>query len=341
METLNPARMQKVLQLKVYSFLPSATEMVYALGLGDQLYGVTNECDYPPEARSKPVVVQSLLDPSSMTQGEIDWRVVNDISHGHGLYRINRDLLVKDKPDVVITQELCDVCSVSLRDVLKTVAELAKECEVISLEPHGLEGVLDDIATVGGACGVEGRAAEMVDSLRTRIDFVRDRAKGLPRKRVFCAEWYDPLFAPGHWIPEMVNIAGGVEVAGRSGEDSRKVDWSEVAACDPEVVVLIPCGFGVERAVSDVGLLTKLEGWSGIAAVRAGDVYAADGSSYFSRPGPRLVDGLEMLAKMIHPEVFGWDVPPTKAVRLGLGPDEPAMTPGPGRGASARRSLQI
>jgi iron complex transport system substrate-binding protein len=341
METLNPARMPKFPQLKVYSFLPSATEIVYSLGLGDQLYGVTNECDYPPEARSKPVVVQSLLDPSKMAQGEIDWRVVNDISHGHGLYRINRDLLLKDKPDLVITQELCDVCSVSLRDVLKTIAELANECEVISLEPHGLEGVLDDIVTVGDACGVEGRAGVLVESLRARIASVRDRARDLPRKRVFCAEWYDPLFAPGHWVPEMVDIAGGVEVAGRSGEESRKVGWSEVAARDPEVVVLIPCGFGVERAISDVGLLTRLEGWNDISAVRAGEVYAADGSSYFSRPGPRLVDGLEMLAKMVHPEVFGWDVPPAKAVRLGPGSDRPATTPGPGREASARRSLPI
>ena len=303
--------------MKLYSFLPSATEMVYALGLGDQLCGVTNECDYPPEAKTKPVVVQSLLDPSKMEQGEIDWRVVNDISHGHGLYRINRDLLLREKPDLVITQELCDVCSVSLRDVLKTVSELANECKVISLEPHGLQGVLDDIMTVGRACGADKRAADLAESLRARIELVRDAAKDLPRKRVFCAEWYDPLFAPGHWVPEMVEIAGGLEVAGRAGEESKKIGWREVAAHDPEVVVLIPCGFGVERAVADLGLLTRLEGWEDITAVRNGRVYAADGSSYFSRPGPRLIDGLELLAKMIHPEVFGWDVPSERAVRLG------------------------
>jgi len=260
--------------------------------------------------------VQSLLDPSKMEQGEIDWRVVNDISHGHGLYRINRDLLLKEKPDLVITQELCDVCSVSLREVLKTISELAKECEVISLEPHGLEGVLGDIMTVGRACHVEERSTILVESLRNRIELVRDAAAGLTRKRVFCAEWYDPLFAPGHWVPEMVEIAGGVEVAGVAGEDSKKIAWRDVALRDPQSIVLIPCGFGVERAVSDVGLLTKLDGWAGITAVKEGEVYAADGSSYFSRPGPRLVDGLELLAKMIHPEVFGWDVPPEKALRL-------------------------
>lgn len=303
--------------MKVYSFLPSATEMVYALGLGDQLCGVTNECDYPPEARTKPVVVQSLIDPSKMEQGEIDWKVVNDISHGHGLYRINRDLLLKEKPDLVITQELCDVCSVSLRDVLKTVSELAKECRVISLEPHGLDAVFDDITTVGSACDAGERAARLVESLRARVASVREAAKDLPRKRVFCAEWYDPIFAPGHWVPEMVGIAGGVEVTGKAGQESMKMPWQDVVSRDPEVIVLMPCGFGVERAVADLGLLTRLEGWDRVTAVRNGEVYAVDGSSYFSRPGPRLVDGLELLAKIIHPDVFGWDVPAEKAVRVG------------------------
>jgi iron complex transport system substrate-binding protein len=301
--------------LRIYSFLPSATEMVYALGLGDQLCGVTNECDYPPEARTKPVVVQSLLDPSAMSQ--IDWRVVNDLSHGHGLYRINRDLLLKERPDVVITQELCDVCSVSLRDVLKTATDLASQCNVVSLQPHGLDRVLEDIVTVGDACGAPARAGELAASLRSRVRSVREAAKSLPRKRVFCLEWYDPLFASGHWVPEMVSIAGGVEVAGRAGEESRRVAWDEVRASDPEVLVLIPCGFGVERAVSDLGLVTKLEGWEDVTAVKTGEVYAADGSSYFSRPGPRLVDGLETLAEILHPEVFGWDVSPQRAVRLG------------------------
>jgi iron complex transport system substrate-binding protein len=302
--------------LKIYSFLPSATEMVYALGLGDQLCGVTNECDYPPEARTKPVVVQSLLDPSKMEQGEIDWKVVNDISHGHGLYRINRDLLLKEKPDLVITQELCDVCSVSLRDVLKTVSELARECRVISLEPHGLDAVFEDLLTVGAACDVGERATRLVKSLRARVASVREAAKDLPRKRVFCAEWYDPIFAPGHWVPEMVGIAGGVEVTGKAGQDSVKIAWKEVASRDPEVIVLMPCGFGVDRAVDDLKLLTGLDRWDSVTAVREGEVYAVDGSSYFSRPGPRLVDGLELLAKIIHPEVFGWDVSREMAVRV-------------------------
>jgi iron complex transport system substrate-binding protein len=302
--------------LNVYSFLPSATETVYALGLGGQLCGVTNECDYPQEARSKPVVVQSLLDPTAMRQDEIDWRVVDDMSHGHGLYKINREVLLKDKPDVVITQELCDVCSVSLRDVLKTVSELSTQCTVLSLKPGGLEGMLQDILRVGAACGVSDRAEELTASLRRRIERVRAAADDLPRRRVFCAEWYDPLFAAGHWVPEMVDIAGGREVLGRAGQVSRRASWSEVVRADPDLILLIPCGFGVARAVADVGLLTRLDGWSALKAVSAGEVYAADGSSYFSRPGPRLVDGLELLAKVIHPEVFGRETDPRKAVRL-------------------------
>lgn len=302
--------------MKVCSFLPSATEIIFALGLGDQLHGVTNECDYPPAARTKPVVVRSLIDPTVLEQRGIDSRVVGDLSHGHGLYSIDRKLVSTEKPDLIVTQELCDVCSVSLRDVLLTVSELAKECRVISLEPHSLSDVFDDILTIGAACGVQDRADALVSSLSSRVESVRRSGQGLPRKRVFCAEWYDPVFASGHWVPEMVEIAGGREVLGATGQDSRRVEWRDVVALDPEVLVLIPCGFGVARAVSDAGLLSRLEGWDDITAVVEGEVYAADGSSYFSRPGPRLVDGVEMLAKIIHPQVFGDALPPERALRL-------------------------
>ncbi|MBI3023233.1 MAG: ABC transporter substrate-binding protein, partial [Thaumarchaeota archaeon] len=162
--------------MKIYSFLPSATEIVYSLGLGDQLCGVTHECDYPPEAKMKPVVVQPLIEASKLTQREVDERVVESMTHGHGLYKINREILQRNKPDIVITQELCDVCSVSLKDVLKTVHELSKECRVVSLTPKGLDGVLEDVITVGRACGVEERAMRMVDAFRRRIETVQERA---------------------------------------------------------------------------------------------------------------------------------------------------------------------
>jgi len=294
--------------------------MLYALGLGDQLCGVTHECDYPPEARRKPVAIRSQMDTSNMSQRDIDDMVVESMSHGHGLYTIDKALLRENPPDLVITQELCDVCSVSLRDVLSTISDLSKSCAVVSLKPRGLDGVLEDVLTVGRACGAEPAAEELVESLEARIERVRERAQGLHRPRVFCAEWFDPVFASGHWVPEMVSIAGGEDSLGLAGRDSRKIPWQLVVAYDPEILVLMPCGFDVRRTAEDVALLAKNEGWRSIAAVKAGRVFAANGSAYFSRPGPRLVDGLELLSKMVHPEVFGGETPPDRARRVGFQP---------------------
>ncbi len=302
--------------LRIYSFLPAATEIVFALGLGDQLCGVTAECDFPREAKTKKIAVESFLDPSKMAQSEIDSRVVESMSHGHGLYRINRDLLREQKPDVIITQELCDVCSVSLSDVLKTISEFSTACNVISLTPRELSGVLEDIMTVGRACGAEERADELVASLRRRIRRVTEKSQRLSRRRVFCVEWFDPIFASGHWVPEMVRVAGGIDELGFEGKDSRKIPWQAVLDYDPEALILIPCGFDLKRTLNDISLLQKLPGWDGLAAVRSGNVYAADGSSYYSRPGPRLIDGLEMMASMIHPKVFGGALPSGRATRI-------------------------
>ena len=302
--------------MKIYSFIPSATEMIYALGLGDQLCGVTQECDYPPQARLKPVAVRPLSDSSAMSQREIDDHVVESMTHGHGLYSIDKDLLRRDQPDVVITQELCDVCSVSLRDVLATVNELSKTCKVVSLRPRGLEGVLEDVMTVGRACDAEAGAGKLVRSLRSRIENVREAAQDLDRPKVFCVEWYDPIFASGHWVPEMVEMAGGHDALGLPGKDSRKIPWDRVVDYDPETLVLAPCGFGTERAMKDLPILAGNEGWASIAAVKSGSVYATDASAYFSRPGPRLVDGLELLSKIVHPEVFGGAMPPNMARKV-------------------------
>ncbi|MDA4121731.1 MAG: cobalamin-binding protein [Thaumarchaeota archaeon] len=302
--------------MRICSFLPSATEVVYALGLGGELCGVTNECDYPEDARRKPIVVESMFEPSSMGQAEIDKTVIQGLSHGHALYKINKDLLFRMAPDLIIAQELCDVCTVSLREVIKTVSELSSQCKVISLRPGGLQSVMDDIVTIGAACGVEEKASDLVAGILGRVASVKERAGTLERPRVFFVEWYDPIFASGHWVPEMVSIAGGFDGLAPAGVPSRKIAWSEVAAYDPEVLVLSPCGFGLDRAVKDVGLLTRLEGWEEVTAVRRGAVYAVDSSSYFSRPGPRLVDGVELLAKLIHPEVFGVAVPPLAAERV-------------------------
>jgi iron complex transport system substrate-binding protein len=309
--------------LKIYSFIPSATEMVYALGLGDQLCGVTHECDYPPEARTKPVAIRSLIDSTSLSQREIDDKVVESMNHGHGL-SIDKGLLLARKPDVVITQELCDVCSVSLRDVLSTISDLSASCNVVSLKPRGLKGVLEDILEVGEVCGAEPAAEDLVESLEARIEAVRERAEPLDRPRVFCVEWFDPVFASGHWIPEMVQIAGGEDALGLAGQDSRKISWDQVLAYDPEVLILMPCGFEADRAVEDLPLLARNEGWRSIAAVKRGAVFATSSSAYYSRPGPRLVDGLELMGQMIHPETFGSEMPPERARQVSLQPPRKA-----------------
>lgn len=302
--------------MRIYSFIPSATEMVYALGLGDQLCGVTHECDFPPEARAKPIAIRSQIDSVGMSQREIDDAVVESMAHGHGLYTIDKALLRENMPDVVITQELCDVCSVSLRDVLTTISDLSKSCQVVSLKPRGLKGVLEDILTVGKACGAEPAAERLVRRLEARVQTVADRAMGLDRPRVFCVEWFDPVFASGHWVPEMVEIAGGVDELGHAGQDSRKIPWERVLSFDPQVLILMPCGFETARAVEDLPLLAKNRGWRSISAVKSGAVFATNGSAYFSRPGPRLVDGLELMARIIHPEAFGAEVPSESAVRV-------------------------
>jgi iron complex transport system substrate-binding protein len=316
--------------LRIYSFIPSATEIIYALGLADQLVGVTHECDYPPEAREKPIAIRSLVATANLSQREIDDTVVEGMIHGHGLYSIDKALLRENPPDVIITQELCDVCSVSLRDVLSTISEFSTRCKVVSLRPRDLQGMLDDIMTVGRACGAEPAAEALERSLKERIESVRTRARSSPsllthrrrgaRPRVFCAEWFDPVFASGHWVPEMVAIAGGRDELGMAGQDSRKIPWENVVAFDPEVIILMPCGFDVQRAIADLPLLARNRGWESITAVRRGAVFATNGSAYFSRPGPRLVEGLELLAKIIHREAFHHGtmlLPPDQAIRIG------------------------
>lgn len=278
---------------------------------------MTHECDYPPDAKTKPVVVESIVDTSKLSQKEIDERVVLSMTHGHGLYKINREILEKNKPDLVITQELCDVCSVSLRDVLKTISEISKECRVISLTPRGLDGVLEDILTVGGACGAEQAAVRTVDALRVRIAKIRRRARDLKKIKVFSMEWFDPVFASGHWVPEMVSICGGVDELGRPREDSRRIKWEDVAAYNPEVLILMPCGFDLNKTTGAIPILQKLDGWGKLEAVKTGRVYATNSSAYYSRSGPRLIDGLELMGKMIHPEVFGADFPEGTCRRLG------------------------
>jgi iron complex transport system substrate-binding protein len=291
--------------VKIISLLPSATELVYSLGLGDQLEGVTFECDHPPEARTKPVVSDTALPTDRpRTARETDHLVTAHMERKEPLYVLDKELISKIQPDLILTQDLCRVCAVPSGQVEDALEELGCRAEVVSMDPKGLEDVLESFLEVGRATGTETRAKELVESLRERIDAVRARAARLPEIRTFCMEWLDPPFAGGHWIPEMVHIAAGQNLLTEPKQPSRKVTWREIANAAPEVVVFMPCGYYLEEAEEEAALLYRVPEFRETTARSEGTVYATDASSYFSRPGPRIVEGLEILAWAIHPGDF-------------------------------------
>lgn len=289
----------------IVSLLPSATEIICALGLTDHLLAVTHECDYPEAARQKPWITRSRL-PADLTSGEIDEAVRSQLdSDAHSLYTIDRELLAKLDPDLIVTQKLCEVCAVAYDEVLDAVRELPRQPVVLNLEPMSLRDVLEDIVRVGVAAGAEDAARRLVAEYQQRIERVRAAvARAGTRPRVGFLEWIDPLFCGGHWNPELVEIAGGVDGIGNKGAPSTRVEWERVREFAPEVLVISCCGFSAERAGQDLPILERLPGYADLPAVRAGRVHVVDGAAYFSRPGPRLVDSLEILARLVHPEVY-------------------------------------
>jgi iron complex transport system substrate-binding protein len=290
--------------MRVCSLLPGATEIAFALGLGDEVVGVTHECDYPAEARQKPVVVRSSIDSNRMTSLEIDRWVSERLKSNQGLYMIDEQRLREAAPDVILTQGLCDVCAIDYNEVVAASETLAKKPKIVSLTPNCLTDVLDDVTRVGEATGQRHKAERVVHELEQRISFVREQAaRSSSRPRVACLEWFDTIYAAGHWVPEMVELAGGHDVLGRKGQPSAKIDWKQVVELAPDIIVLMPCGFDIQRTAKEATTLEQLDGWHDLPAVKAGRVFAVNGHAFFSRPGPRLVDGLELLAHIIHPEI--------------------------------------
>jgi iron complex transport system substrate-binding protein len=281
--------------MQICSFLPSATEILYALGLGNSVAGVTFECDFPPEAARKTVVVNTNL-AHDLTSAEID-STVSDSSHGD-LYRIDIQKLEAIKPDLIVTQELCDVCAISTSYVAKALHQLSSKPRVLSLTPHTLQDVLTDILRVGEATGREAKARNLVSSLRERISTIGHMTK-LQRPTVVCLEWLSPPFNGGHWIPEMIDLAGGIDPLGKLGKDSERMQWDQVLRIDPDVVLVMPCGHNLERSVGEYRRTQFPEGWNQVKAVRKGRVFAVNASAYFSRPGPRLVTGLEIMHELL------------------------------------------
>ena len=289
--------------MRIVSLLPSATEIVCALGLGDQLVGVTHECDYPAFVRSLPKVTRTLI-PIDVTSGEIDRLVREQLQAQQALYTLDLPTLEALQPDLIVTQALCDVCAVAEAEVNAAACTLPGSPRVINLEPQALSEVFDAISQVAEAAGVEQTGKQVLSQLEARVASVVARAAALAhRPRVALLEWLDPPFSCGHWNPELVRLAGGVEGLGQEGQRSRTLRWSEVIAWQPEVVLVACCGFDVERTLQDVPLLASVHGWNDLPAVRGGHVYVTDGSQYFSRPGPRLVDSLEIVAHAIDPGI--------------------------------------
>ena len=300
----------------IVSFLPSATEMACALGLSDQLVGITHECDYPPEIKGKPVVVRNALPIEKMTQGEIDTAVAELLREGNSLYEVDERLLQELAPDLILTQDLCQVCAPSGNEVSQALNMLMKKPQILWLTPNSLEQIAANIRELGEATGRTKEAGELITSGRARLEAISAVTRNLPhRPRVFCMEWLDPVYCSGHWVPEMVRVAGGIDAISREGKDSVRIPWEDVAEWAPEVLIITPCGFNLEQVIEQSHRLVNHFGWLDLPAVRQGRVYAVDANSYFARPGPRVVDGTELLAHLIHPELFAWNGP-ASAYRL-------------------------
>jgi iron complex transport system substrate-binding protein len=300
--------------VRILSLLPSATEIVFALGLEDQLVGVTAECDYPPAAAGKPVVSFPVVGSTSTSglrsAGEVDGAVVVAVASGDPLYRLDEDAIRNLRPDLILAQDLCRVCAVSSGDVNEALDRLGTRATVLSLDPSSLDDVIGAVTAVAEAAGTADRGGEVVDGLRARLDRVRSGTAGADRRRVLELEWSDPPYLGGHWVPDMVEAAGGTVLLARPGESSVRVGWDAIGREAPDVVVFAPCGYGLAAAVAEGGDLLERPGIDS-----AGEVWALDGSAYFSRPGPRVVDGVELLAWVLHPQLVP-PPPPGRARRL-------------------------
>lgn len=302
--------------VRILSLLPSATEIVYLLGLEDSLVGVSHECDYPPEVQTKPVISASPL-PASFRSDEVHEALKRHSHSSHSLYSIDEHLLRELRPELILTQELCEVCAVPAGQVREAARILAGPCRIVSLEPHNLRQILDTIVVVGEETGRKDKAEGVVRDLEQRIERVQSIAGSTPvRPKVFCMEWMDPIMAGGHWIPEIVQLAGGEDSLGHAGERSLPIAWDNVTDYQPEVLVIMPCGYKIRRTLMEMDRLASKPGWFDLPAVRAGRVHIVDSPAYFSRPGPRIVTGLEILVQILHPKLFYGLAPPESAIRL-------------------------
>jgi iron complex transport system substrate-binding protein len=289
---------------RIVSFFPSATELLYELGVGDKIYGVTHECLYPENAKTKPRVISSVFDPNSMSSKEINDKIVQLVREGKDIYKLDESNLKQAKPDLIISQDTCEVCSAYTGHVTKALNVLENKPEIIPLNPHDVEGILESIENVAKKIDRDEKGQELVESLKKRIDFIKNN-NFKDRPRVLALEWLEPFFTSGHWVPEMVEIAGGRNEISSKGEESRRLKFEEIQKSDPDLIVLMPCGFDIDRTVSEYKkILQNNPDWNKLRAVKENSVYAVDANSYFSKPSLRTITGIEILAKIIHPKLF-------------------------------------
>jgi iron complex transport system substrate-binding protein len=286
------------MSMRICSLVPGATEIVALLGFGDALVGISHECDYPASLRGVPVVVQPVIDSGATSSDEIDQQVKALASSGRPLYRVDVQALAEARPDLILTQDVCHVCAVTPGELEQAIRSLPYRPQILTLAPQSLDDVIDDVERIGAALGVASLGRDLCQSLRSRIAAVRSTAAGRSRPRVACLEWLTPLYVGGHWVPDIVETAGGQDVLGEARRPSRQVTLEEVRAGAPEIVVLMPCGFSLSRTVAELTALCRTDAACSDFLQSASRTYAVDAGSYFSRPGPRLVDGLELMAEI-------------------------------------------
>lgn len=294
--------------MRICSLLPSGTEILFALGLGDSVVGVTHECDFPPEAAKKPPLIRPRVDPQALP-AEIDRQVVDLVSRGESIYSVDAGLLASLAPDLIITQDLCHVCAASPDDLATALARFSERPKILSLTPHSLADVWDDIRKIGEATGRRRDAQALAITLQQKVGAIEMRVANAPKPRVLCLEWMEPLYIAGHWVPEMVVKAGGEDVLGRAGEPSFRATAEQIAETAAEIIVVMPCGYNSRRAAAEFSFKDLPSSWDRLPAIRDQRVFAVDANSYFSRPGPRLSDGVELLAHLFHPQTVPLNIP--------------------------------
>ena len=290
---------------RIVTFLPSATELIYSLGADDKLFGVTHECNYPSDAKTKPRVIGSVFDPASMSSKQIDDKICQLMTDGKQIYNLNKENLLNAKPDLIISQDICEVCSAHTEHVKIAMDMLEKKPEVYTMDPHDIDEILVCIMDISKMIGKETEGNELVDSLVKRLEFVKSKTFE-DKPKIVAIEWVDPFFTSGHWIPEMIESAGGENLISTEKMPSRKMELEEIKEANPDIIVMMPCGFDIKRTVSEYNnVLINNRDWNELKAVKEKNVYAVDANSYFSKPSLRTITGIEILAKIIHPDVFG------------------------------------